>query len=58
MKECGNMQNKNEYLIALEKAVKYLSKMKKKAATRTEKLEISETQERLSSLYYETKKKG
>lgn len=47
---------KNEYLIALEKAVKYLSKMKKKATTRAEKLEISETMERLSSLYYEIKK--
>ncbi len=50
------MQNKNEYLIALEKAIKYLSTMKKQATTRTEKLEISETQERLSSLYYEIKK--
>lgn len=56
MKECGNMQNKNEYLVALEKAVKYLNKMKKNATTRAEKLEISETQERLSSLYYEVKK--
>ncbi len=50
------MQNKNEYLIALNKAIKYLSKMKKQATTRTEKLEISETQERLSSLFYEIKK--
>ena len=50
------MQNKNEYLIALEKAIKYLVKDKKKATTRNEKLEISETQERLSSLYYEIKK--
>lgn len=50
------MQNKNEYLVALEKAVKYLGKCKKKAATRAEKLEISETQERLNSLYYEVKK--
>lgn len=49
------MENKNEYLIALDKASKYLSKMKKKATTRAEKLEISETLERLSSLYYEVK---
>lgn len=51
------MQNKKEYLLALEKAIKYLGKDKKKATTRIEKLEISETQERLSSLYYEIKKK-
>ncbi len=50
------MKNKNEYLIALEKAVKYLSKMKKQATTRVEKTEISETQERLNSLFYEIKK--
>lgn len=50
------MQNKNEYLIALEKAVKYLRKMKKNATTSSEKLEISETQERLNSLFYEIKK--
>lgn len=50
------MPNKNEYLIALEKAIKYLGKMKKKATTMAEKSEISETQERLSSLYYEVKK--
>ena len=50
------MQNKNEYLIALEKAIKYLGKEKKKVTTRIEKLDISETQERLSSLYYEIKR--
>lgn len=50
------MLNKNEYLVALEKAIKYLGKDKKRATTRNEKLDISEIQERLSSLYYEIKK--
>ena len=34
------MLNKNEYLVALEKAIKYLGKDKKRATTRNEKLEI------------------
>ena len=50
------MQNKNEYLIALEKSIKVLNKQKKVATTRVEKLELSETVERLNSLYYEIKK--
>lgn len=47
---------KIEYLIAIEKAINLLNDHKKKVTTRIEKLEISETQERLNSLYYEIKK--
>lgn len=50
------MENKNSYLVALEKAVKLLGNDKKKCTTRSEKLEISEVQELLSSLYYYLKK--
>lgn len=50
------MENKVNYLSALENAIRLLSKQKKNATTRSEKLKISETQEWLSSLYYEIKK--
>lgn len=48
--------NKIEYLLTIEKAIKLLNNQKKKVTTRLEKIEISETQEKLSSLYYEIKK--
>lgn len=48
--------NKIEYLLAIEKAIKLLNNQKKKVTTRSEKVEISEIQEKLSSLYYEIKK--
>lgn len=51
------MQNKEEYLLALTKAIKHLNKYKKLVKTRAELLEIKKTLESLSSLYYEIKGK-
>jgi len=50
------MQNKIEYLLALEKAMKQLQKYKRFVKTTVELQEIKRTQEYLNSLYYELKK--
>lgn len=49
--------NKEKYLLALAKAIKYLQKCSKMATTRTSVIEIKEIRETLNSLYYEIKQR-